>query len=107
MWGVQRGAIPSAAGFPIGARASLLAHDFPLESLRADFLFLGAALKVYGFQQLLLHSGSGQVIVCGQSIRPVILPDVPQDTAQIVCNEMSEIFFLLYLRRFQGMEVRW
>ena len=74
--------------------------------VRADFLFLGAALKVYGFQQLLLHGGSGQVIVCGQSIRPVFLSDVPQDIAQIVRNEMPEIFFLLYLRRFQSMEVQ-
>jgi hypothetical protein len=28
-----KGNIPFAAGFPIGARASLLAHDFPQESL--------------------------------------------------------------------------
>lgn len=28
IWGIQRGAIPFDAGFPIGARASLLAHDF-------------------------------------------------------------------------------
>ena len=74
--------------------------------VRADFLFLGAALKMYGLHQLLLHSGSGQVIVCGQSIRPVFLPDVPQEAAQIVRNEMPEIFFLLYLRRFQSMEVQ-
>ena len=72
--------------------------------VRADFLFLGAALKMYGLHQLLLHSGSGQVIVRGQSIRSMFLPDVPQDAAQIVRNEMPEIFFLLYLRRFQSMD---
>lgn len=72
----------------------------------ADFLFLGAALKMYGLHQLLLHSGSGQVIVRGQRIRPVFLPDVPQDAAQITRNEMSEILFFLYLRRFQSMEVQ-
>ena len=33
IWGVQRGAIPFDAGFPIGARAALLAHDFALQSL--------------------------------------------------------------------------
>ena len=74
--------------------------------VRADFLFLGAALKMYGLHQLLLHSGGRQVIVRGQSICPVFLPDVPQDAAQIVRNEMPEIFFLLYLRRFQSMEVQ-
>ena len=74
--------------------------------VRADFLFLGAALKMYGLHQLLLHSDSGQVIVRGQSICPVFLPDVPQDAAQIIRNEMPEIFFLLYLRRFQSMEVQ-
>ena len=63
--------------------------------VRADFLFLGAALKMYGLHQLLLHSGGRQVIVRGQSICPVFLPDVPQDAAQIVRNEMPEIFFLL------------
>jgi len=30
---VQRKAFPVALGHPIGARASLLAHDFPQESL--------------------------------------------------------------------------
>ena len=39
---------------------------------------------MYGLHQLLLHSDSGQVIVRGQSICPVFLPDVPQDAAQIV-----------------------
>ena len=47
----------------------------------ADFLFLGAAFKMYGLHQLLLHSGGRQVIVCGQSICPVFLTDVPQDIA--------------------------
>ena len=61
---------------------------------------------MYGLHQLLLHSDSGQVIVRGQSICPVFLPDVPQDAAQIVRNEMPEIFFLLYLRYFQSMEVQ-
>ena len=61
---------------------------------------------MYGLYQLLLHSGGRQLIVRGQSIRPVFLPDVPQDAAQIVRNEMPEIFFLLYLRRFQSMEVQ-
>ena len=59
--------------------------------VRADVLFLGAALKMYGLHQLLLHSGSGQVIVRGQSIRPVFLSDVPQDAAQIVRNEMPAV----------------
>ena len=49
--------------------------------VRADFLFLGASLKMYGLHQLLLHSGGRQVIVCGQSICPVFLTDVPQDIA--------------------------
>ncbi len=71
--------------------------------VRADFLFLGAALKMYSFQQLLLHSGSGQVIIRGQSIRSMFLTDVPQDIAQIIRNKMPEIFFLLYLRCFQGI----
>ena len=59
--------------------------------VRADVLFLGAALKMYGLHQLLLHSGGRQVIVRGQSICPVFLPDVPQDAAQIVRNEMPAV----------------
>ena len=49
--------------------------------VRADFLFLGAALKMYGLHQLLLHSGGRQLIIRGQRIRSMFLPDVPQDIA--------------------------
>ena len=61
---------------------------------------------MYGLHQLLLYSGGRQVIVCGQSIRPVFLSDVPQNATQIVRNKMPEIFFFVYLSCFQSMEAQ-
>lgn len=73
------------AGWPKAWAAFRMAKDIWADTqcckVRADFLFLGASLKMYGLHQLLLHSGGRQVIVCGQSICPVFLTDVPQDIA--------------------------
>ena len=44
--------------------------------VRADFLFLGAALKMDGFCKLLLHGGNGQLIISRQSIGFMSLTNV-------------------------------
>ena len=69
-------------------------------------LFLGAALETHGVGQPLLHSSRGEAIVSRGSIIPVRFPNIPQNRFQIVRDEMPEIFFLLYLRRFQRVQVQ-
>ena len=56
--GSSEGRIPFDAGFPIGARASLLAHDFPQESL-----------VCYSFVIPLLPDDAGKGLASSSAVR--------------------------------------
>jgi hypothetical protein len=68
--------------------------------VRADFLFLGAALKMYGLHQLLLHIFCKGDFIRSHGIGAVFTPNITEDAFQVICNQASEIFIFPNLRHF-------
>ena len=69
-------------------------------------LFLGTAFKIHRILQLTLHGCNKGSFIRSHGVRAMLIPNVTEDTFQIICNQASEIFIFPNLRHFQRPQMQ-
>ncbi len=69
-------------------------------------LFLGTALKVHRILQLTLYGCDKGCFVRRHGVGTMVVPNIMENTFQVICNQASEILVLSDLRDFQCPQVQ-
>ena len=69
-------------------------------------LFLGTALKIHRILQLTLHGCNKGCFIRSHGIGTMFIPNITENTFQVICNQASEILVLSDLRDFQCPQVQ-